>query len=348
MHDVLKTAALLLALGFTTQGFAIQDVLTAPPADALRAQVDAWLKPRLAADPDLERAVSALWDFGDRMPTPAERSDALLRTLYLADADVRELVEACRLGDRPTSDLREFRALTSHGDDPLFSNNVRAFYARFLSTATLYEEALDIYRQIEPQHVADPAALLFHRAVCEHALLLKDDGLKTLAKLLDHTTGVPNRYRAVGELMQTDLSGLEEKSLGEVARQMSDVRRRLALGRAGERVQRVEDQIIATLDEIIQQKEDEQSGGGGGGGSLQPGQANPQPNSAAPDTYLGGLKGRGLTDRRDIGRKDNWGNLPEKSQAPAKNMIERNFPGHYRLAVEEYLKRLAEREAPPR
>jgi hypothetical protein len=63
---------------------------------------------------------------------------------------------------------------------------------------------------------------------------------------------------------------------------------------------------------------------------------------------VGGLKGRGETDKRDIGHKDNWGNLPEKAQAAAKNMLDRQFPAHYRLAVETYLKRLAERTAPTR
>ena len=38
----------------------------------------------------------------------------------------------------------------------------------------------------------------------------------------------------------------------------------------------------------------------------------------------------------------------EKKQAAAKGMLENQFPGHYRLAVEQYIKRIAERTAPPR
>ena len=49
-----------------------------------------------------------------------------------------------------------------------------------------------------------------------------------------------------------------------------------------------------------------------------------------------------------MGHKDNWGNLPPKAQAAAKNMLDRQFPPHYRQAVEEYLKKLADREAPKR
>jgi hypothetical protein len=259
-----------------------------------------------------------------------------MRTFYLADDDVRELVEGCRLGEGAVPS-REFRALTSHHDEPLFANNVRAFYARFLATATLYEESLTIYREIDPKQVVDPATVLFYKAVCEHVLLERDAGLDTLHRLLDETANVPARYRAVGELMKGDLEGLKEKSLGEVARQMSDVRRRLDLGRAGEKVQRVEDQIIATLDEIIKQKEDQQNSSSSSSSRSPNGRMNPDQPKGADDTYLGGVKGQGLTEKKDIGRKDNWGELPPKSQAAAKNLLDRQFPGHYRQAVQEYL-----------
>ena len=44
--------------------------------------------------------------------------------------------------------------------------------------------------------------------------------------------------------------------------------------------------------------------------------------------------------------KEGWGNLPDRAQATAKEMINRQFPAHYRQAVEEYLKRIAQRPAP--
>jgi hypothetical protein len=339
----LPTALLVL---WTSGAQASQDVLVAPTTASLKVQVDAWIGPKLTANPELKEIVNQLWAFGERTPTASDRSEALLRTLYIADPDVRELIESCRLAGGVSLN-REFRALTSHGDEPLLSHNVRAFYARFLATATLYDEALAVYREVDPAHLADPASALFYKAVCQHALLLRDEGLDTLSRLLDSTADVPSRYRAVAMLMQTDLEALKEKSLGEVARQMSDVRRRLALGRAGEKVQRVEDQIVVTLDEIIKQKESQcQQCQSPKGGSQNSGQA--QPNKPAQDTYLGGIKGQGLSEKKDIGRGDKWGQLPDKAQAAAKGMLERDFPGHYRLAVEQYLKRLAERTAPPR
>jgi hypothetical protein len=344
MHVFGRSVVVLMLLGIGRAGWG-QAAFVPPTVESLKSGVDQWLQPRFADRPELKEAVEAQWKFGEQTPTAAERSDALLRVLYLADDDVRELMESCRLGDGMVL-TRDFRALSSHRDEPLLSNNVRAFYARFLATATLYEESLAIYNDIDLSQVADPAAALFYKAVCEHALLERDAGLDTLANLLDRTANVPRRYRAVGELMKEDLEGLKEKSLDEVAKQMSDVRRRLALGRAGEKVQRVEDRIVVTLDGIIkeleEQQKQQQSSGGGSGSPKSSG-----PPQGAEDSYNGGIKGQGLTDRKDIGRKDNWGDLPSKSQAAAKNMLENQFPAHYRLAVEEYLKRLAERTAPP-
>jgi hypothetical protein len=338
-------ATLVLCLAGASPALAAT-VLTPPAAEAVKSQLDRWLADQSRANAELRQAVDEVWSSSGKLLTPAQRAETLLRAFYLADADVRELVDACSSGDAQLLS-RDFAVLSSRRDEPVLTNNVRAFYARFLATASLYEEALVVYQDVDAAQLADPAAALFYRAVCEHALLMKEAGLGTLARLLDETEGVPTRYRALGELMKADLEKLEEKSLGEVARQMSDVRRRLNLGRAGEKVQRVEDQIIATLDEIIKKREDEQnsssSSSGRSGGPMQPG-----PSDGAKDSYLGGLKGQGLTDKKDIGHKDNWGDLPEKKQAAAKGMLENQFPGHYRLAVEQYLKRLAERTAPPR
>jgi hypothetical protein len=163
--------------------------------------------------------------------------------------------------------------------------------------------------------------------------------------LLTDTEAVPQRYRAVAELMVADLEQLKEQSLGEVARQMKDVRRRLDLGHSGPRVQRVEERIITTLDELIKKLEEQQGGGGGGGNSQGQPKSN-QPSSPMQDSQIGGQTGPGEIDRKDLGGIDHWGELPDKKKADAKNLINRQFPAHYRQAVEEYLKKLAERTAP--
>ncbi|MFG0333939.1 MAG: hypothetical protein ACF8TS_11300 [Maioricimonas sp. JB049] len=307
-----------------------------------REQTQAWIAAHYPADEELAEVVAQLWSVdGEAEWSPAKRFELVMRSFYVADPGVRELVDACAFGGRVTH-ASDFPVLAVPDGDPFFMNNVRYFYARYLTVLTLYDEALSLFEIIDPAQVVDPAGCLFYQAVCQHSLLMQEEGLATISRLLDNTEDVPLRYRTVAELMQHDLSNLREKTLDEVARQMGDVRRRLALGRAGLKVQRVEERIITTLDEIIEKLEQQQGGGGGGGGQAQGNQSG----SPADESYVGGQKGPGETDERDIGHKDNWGDLPEKAQAAAKNLINRQFPAHYRQAVEEYLRKIAERQAP--
>lgn len=321
------------------------DVYAPFSAEKAQDSTRQWLARRQVTDSQILAQLDRFWQFPSAEPTAADRFDAVMQTFYVVDPDVRQLVDACR-GLEPRFWMNDFAAIASHRDDPFYSNNVRYFYGRYLTVLTLHEEALELFNEVDPNQVVDPAGLLFFKAVCEHGLLEKEAGLKTIGQLTAHTQEVPVRYSQVAELMKLDLEGVKDKSLSEVARQMTDVERRLALGRAGERVQRVEEKIITTLDEIIKKLEEQQGGGGGGGSGQSSGDSGS--SNPADESYVGGVKGAGEVDQKNMGHKDNWGNLPPKAQAAAKNMLDRQFPPHYRQAVEEYLKKLADREAPKR
>jgi hypothetical protein len=53
-------------------------------------------------------------------------------------------------------------------------------------------------------------------------------------------------------------------------------------------------------------------------------------------------KGPGKVDKKPIGDQQGWGNLPAKERQEAMQQIGRRFPSHYREAVEQYFKRLAQ------
>lgn len=322
------------------------DVVYAPLAVAdARARTWEWLEAQSPGDSALRTAVEPLWQFPSGTVSAEQTFDAVLQTFYLADAQTRELVDACLA--RPAWLVpRTFAALDSQHKGPFYEHNVLYFYARYLAVGGAHEAALAHFERIDHGQLVDPAGSLFYRAVCEHALLRKEAGLKTLAALLDNTQGVTQRHRVLGDLMRSDLEAVEEKSLGEVARQMKDVRQRLSLGHSGARVQDVERRIVETLDELIKKLEEQQqssSSSSGGSGSPQSG----QPSSPMQDSQIGGTKGPGEVDKKEL-EEGEWGGLPEKEAADAKNLINRQFPAHYRQAVEAYLKRLADRPAPPR
>ena len=78
-----------------------------------------------------------------------------------------------------------------------------------------------------------------------------------------------------------------------------------------------------------------------GGGAPNP--SNLPSGSPAPDSIVKGAKAPGNVDRKNLKREAGWGALPPKEEARAKNLLNRNFPAHYRRAVEEYLKKIAGR-----
>src|SRR5581483_5620223 len=127
--------------------------------------------------------------------------------------------------------------------------------------------ALTLLKPVDLKQAIDPAGVLFFRAVSAQGILEIDTALDSLDSLLHRTERVPARYQATATLMESELSRVKEKSLDEIARLMSDSERRLDLGRAGEKVQGVQERIVSELDELIKKIEAQQSGGGGGGGS---------------------------------------------------------------------------------
>jgi hypothetical protein len=138
--------------------------------------------------------------------------------------------------------------------------------------------------------------------------------------------------------MQQDLASLEDDSLNHIARRMEDIRRRLAQGRSGQRVQSVENGVVESLDKLIKDIEDRvrQQQGAASASRI-------APRSQAPmqESRIAELKAPGKVDRRDMGNGAGWGNMPEKEREKALQDIGRDFPSHYRDIIEEYFRRSA-------
>jgi len=140
--------------------------------------------------------------------------------------------------------------------------------------------------------------------------------------------------------MAADIQPLKPDTLDEIARLMADIRRRLALARAGKKVRDQEDEVIAKLEKMIdeleqqRQKRQQQQARQSGSGR--------QPNQPMQDSNPAQLKGPGEVDPKSIGKKDGWGNLPPKQRQEVLQQIGRDLPAHFRETIEEYFKRLAQ------
>ena len=314
------------------------ELYAAPSVSDVRSRALEWVVIQKVSDPTIRERVGKIWAISDEGTSARALFEKVIATFCAVDPESAGFVEACALVGAPLVPP-EAQLLSREGADEFYTANFRLFYARYLAQRRLYDEGLEAFEGLDPQTVVDPAGCLFFKAVCQHQLLMKKEGLATLKLQLENTEQVPLSYSTVAKLMQYELQALREKSLDEVARKMMDVKRRLEFGRGGQKVQKKEDEIIATLDEIIKKLEQQQGGGGEGSNSGRP-QGN-QSSSPAQDSYIGGQKAPGEVDRKNFRSQGGWGNLPAKAETRAKNLLNKHLPPHYKQASDAYFKKLA-------
>lgn len=340
-------SAFLLLSTWTVTGWAdmaATDIIAAPRGDVVQARLRDWLQSRNVTDAVKLAEIGELWKSANNSSLPA---DALLERVMQSFAAVHQpTAEFLPQLTLPSMSLLVPDASVLLNDKDLgafYQSNFRVYFAKHLVHREMYEEAIDVLSGVTVSDTVDPSAFLFYKATCQKALGLKDAGLVTLDQLLKRTEGVPTRYHSVATLMQYDLGALEEKSLDDISNKMSDVKRRLALARAGQKTQKVEKEIVDILDEMIKNMEEQANGGGAGQGKA--GSKGNQSSNAAQDSRVKGSTAPGEVDKKKLKAGANWGNLDEKERAKVKNLISRDFPAHYRQTIEEYFKKLATRDS---
>jgi hypothetical protein len=214
-------------------------------------------------------------------------------------------------------------------------DNLRLLYGGWLIGEQLYNEALEQLEPLQPEDVVAPASLLFFQGVAHHRLLNKEKALATIGRLLENEQTIPRRYAMLAQLMEADMQPLEVDSLDEISRLMDSIRIRLGHARAGRRVRKEEDDVVAKLDKLIKQLEEMASQRqSGSSGSLRPSQPMQDSNPA-------GGTGPGNVDPKQLTAKDSWGNLPPKERQEALQQLGKEYPSHYRDVIEEYFRKLA-------
>jgi hypothetical protein len=311
--------------------------------DAVRAQALAWLKSVGKTDPASIKAFEAIWSQNQRSVL-----DRVADTLGLGNPAAATLLTSAR--DAGTPAPQETPALLKDAkQSPYFRSNLGLAYAVALSHRRVFEEALEALKLVKPESVVDPAAYLFHRAVAEHSMSLREDATHTIIRLLDDAAEVPERYKTVAVLMAFDMQAWREKDLSDIARKMDNIERRLELARGGPKTQKMQKDVVARLDEIIKQLENQAKGDGNGGSCPnggQPGNPGAIPNSPQRDSLGGKNGGPGNVDPKKLdGLAKQWGKLPEKERAQAMQELTRDMPAKYREIIESYFRKLAASES---
>jgi hypothetical protein len=304
-------------------------------AAEVKTEVAAWLVKSVSDVALRGKALAVVNGISDQA-SGSELLDRLAETFALVDPRIAQLVDLC---SRPRSSpiMPTFAWLNDAKTSPLVAANLRLYFGRWLVQGQWFEEAIEQIGSLKTSEVVAPAELLFYQGVCYHRTLNKDEGLKVLGQLLDGAEASPRRYVAVAYLMQADLASLEKDTLDEIARQMERVGQKLDQGRAGPKVRKVEKDVVESLDKMIKKIEEEQDKNQSPSNTL-------QSSSPAKDSTPMGGKAPGDVTKKDIGHKSGWGDMPPKEREEALQVMGRDFPPHYREAIEEYFRKLAAEE----
>jgi hypothetical protein len=308
-----------------------------PTLNHVRDTTLAWLATSGGDAPASAGAMARAEGAWERAAVDGEVLDAAIETVSAGDPRAEAILAARAAGIEP-----DLAWLAEPSTPALVRDVVRLWWGRELVRQDRFDEALPLLADLDVAASVDPAAVLFHRAACQHWLLVGDAALDSLDRLLEREAEIPVRYARVARLLRADMAALEQDSLDHIARRMRDVTRRLDHGRAGSATRDVQDGVIASLDKLIKQIEDQQEqqqgqgSSGAGGGSGQGGSGRPM-----EDSRIAGGRAAGEVQKRNLGVGDAWGNLPPHDRERALQQIGREFPPHYREAIEHYFKRLA-------
>jgi tetratricopeptide (TPR) repeat protein len=319
--------------------------LKTPDVAEIRSKAEAWLKTTGKAD---DAKFKAIWD------ADVTLIEKIASTLSLGDAEAAKLLSEARNPDAPAP--TEVPAILKDKAKPAFFRQGLALaYGKALTSRKVYEEALEVFQTIKPEEAIDPAAYFFHKAVCEHALILKDQADASIDRLLVDVSDSPERYRMVAALMHFDMLTWQEKDLGWIARKMENIQRRLDLNRGGKQTQKIQKEVLVRLEEMIKEMENNQKppppGGGGGGEDVPSGGGGMPGGGSAPgsdmssspmqDTMGGTANGTGQIDAKRVKEiAEAWGKLPEKERAAALRDLTRTMPAKDRAVIEAYFREL--------
>jgi len=229
--------------------------LKSADAAEARSQAETWLKSVKADDATLKK-FKEIWD-SDRPVI-----DKVSSTLALGDADAAKLLGEAKDSDA-AAPVDVPAILKDKKKAAFYRDNLALSYARALTLRKVYEEALEAFAAAKPEDVVDPSAYLFHKAVCEYELMLKDKADETITRLIVDVSDSPQRYLQVAALMAYDMQTWQEKDLGWIARKMDNIQRRLDLKRGGKQTQKMQKEVLVRLDEMIKELENKQKNQGG-------------------------------------------------------------------------------------
>ncbi|NJL32385.1 MAG: hypothetical protein HC898_12650 [Phycisphaerales bacterium] len=159
------------------------------------------------------------------------------------------------------------------------------------------------------------------------------------------------RWKLGAQARLRELADQQPGTLGEVAGHMDFSRRRLAQAQADDSTQKVQQQVVALLDKLIEDAQNKEQAGGSSGGKAGNGQGSPSGNAnpSAPAQQSVAPVGEARMGAQRAGRNaagEDWLKLQDRQRQEILEALKERFPDRYGELVEQYYRNLAEEENP--
>lgn len=304
-------------------------------AESVQAQAKKWLA-GATNDPETLKKFDAIWS------SDGSLHDRVVETIVLGDPKAAELLAQARDVNVPAPMAIPAILTAAKNANTFHRANLALAYAKLLTARRIHEEALAVLDTVHAKDVAEPGTYFFHKAVAEFAMTKHEQAARSISAL-EEIENAPARYKIVAAMMFHDMQTWKEKDLGWVARKMDNIERRLDLARGGMETQKIQKEVIAALDKMIEELE--QPPGPPGPNPPPPGPPGPPAPPMFPknpgEPPAGGQTGEGKVDEKKFKEMyKNWGTLPEKARAEAIANAIRSLPPHLQEAAKDYFDRM--------
>ncbi len=248
-----------------------------------------------------------------------------------------------KLAAEEAAEARELLTPLTTSPDRWLAAEAQLFLARVMMVEGRYEEALPVLTALIKDHPTETVRLgeaWFLKGKLEAGALQRDEATASLKKFLREFPGEPGRMQGEARATLADLEEAESDLLTDIHTRMNYSGRRLTLADSSRHTQDVQDDVVALLDEMIEELEKKSSNCKGCKGSCsKPGGSGM--GGAAPGMSSGNSQASQITER-DAPRTP-WVDLTERQNDPSVfNAAKSRVPVQYRGLVEQYYQSFGE------
>ena len=237
--------------------------------------------------------------------------------------------------------------------NPYLAAESTYYLGRTLMSRQRMEEALPVFIKLQDDYFDNSLRIgeaIYYQGICEANTLQRDAASISLNDFVDLYPDAPERLLAEAQDLIGSIENVLDGSIEDVADHMDYSTSKLELVESGERTQEVQGDIIAMLDELIEQAENPppSSGGSPSGSPSQGDKPGQQPGGG--QGKQAGKNAQAQTAPKVVRRirgaaASAWDDLRDRERGTdALSAMKSKYPARYKELVEQYYRSLQDAE----